>query len=945
MVIAGPGTGKTTILTLRIANILRKTDTPPSGVLAITYTEAGVQAMRAKLREVIGSRADEVRIHTFHGLAASVIAEFDDHFPHLARSKQMAETEAEELMRGILVGKAFAALRPLGDPDFYVKKALSAISEAKREAWTPEMLRQHAERETERVKSDESSISTRGATKGQLKADALKRIEKCERTVLLADAYAAYEEKKRAERMMDFDDLIFELGRALREDELLLRQLQERFLYILVDEHQDTNDAQNAIVRLIADFFEEPNLFVVGDEKQAIYRFQGASVENFLRFKDVWKSMKVIPLEDNYRSHQAILDATFSLIEHNYEEGALQDLRVRLRAGGREEAKPIDVVTAGNVEAAEKALVERLRSLKEGRTAAVIVRTNRDAGRVAALLDAEGIAASSERYADIFSHPVGLLFFELARYLSDPGQTEALAYTVAGGLWGLSFDARASLTRSLRAGDASAAAQAIPALAELEREASKSGAVSFVMHAAETSGLVAVAARDPLSIEVWRGIVALAQELALRGSVDDPRQLISALLSHKASSEGRGVKIGAGSADAPVRVMTAHSSKGLEFDEVFAMYATEESWMGRGRPAYFVLPREREEGDDIRDARRLFYVALTRARAHATVIVPLEEEGGRILSPLRFIAELDQSKLSRESVPAARERSLAPKPGRGEEASRRERAEYAKRALLDGGLSVTALNHFVKCPSLFFYKSVLKVPEAPSPSSEKGVAMHQAVSRVWSSEKRDKKSIQEAIEAEARAYLAGSTLAKGEKERVIDEILKDAPAVATELERHFAVSGDASTERWFESERELSAAGGEAVRIRLHGRLDAVVETADAAYVYDYKTREGMSDAEIRGETKATEDGKGAYFRQLVFYSMLLGANPAYKGKRVVPSLVFLRPDKKGRLAVANLPIERADVERVEAEIQGLVDAVWSGKLLDGRCGDADCPWCALTSL
>jgi DNA helicase-2/ATP-dependent DNA helicase PcrA len=133
MVIAGPGTGKTTILTLRIANILRKTDTPPSGILAITFTESGVKAMRIKLREIIGNRADEVRIHTFHGFAASVINEFKDHFVHLERTTQITEIESESIIRALLEQKEFHDLRPYGNPDFYVQKIISSISDCKRE--------------------------------------------------------------------------------------------------------------------------------------------------------------------------------------------------------------------------------------------------------------------------------------------------------------------------------------------------------------------------------------------------------------------------------------------------------------------------------------------------------------------------------------------------------------------------------------------------------------------------------------------------------------------------------------------------------------------------------------------------------------------------------------------------------------------------------------------
>ncbi len=123
MVVAGPGTGKTTILTLRIANILRLSDTPASGILALTFTEAGVKAMRMKLREIIGSRSNEVRIHTFHGFASSIISEYSDHFPHL-QGEQMTDIDAENLVREILTGKEFWKLRPLGDPEYYVSKII-----------------------------------------------------------------------------------------------------------------------------------------------------------------------------------------------------------------------------------------------------------------------------------------------------------------------------------------------------------------------------------------------------------------------------------------------------------------------------------------------------------------------------------------------------------------------------------------------------------------------------------------------------------------------------------------------------------------------------------------------------------------------------------------------------------------------------------------------------
>ncbi len=285
MVIAGPGTGKTTVLTLRIANILKNTDTPPSGILAITYTESGVRSMRMKLREIIGTLADEVHIHTFHGFASWVINEYGEYFIHLDKAEQMSDIDRENLIREILQDEKFRSLRPSARPDHYIQKIIKTIDEAKKEAKGPKEVRDLAKEEMERIKNDEGNISTRGKSKGKLKADAEIKIEKCERTIVFSDVYGEYEKRKKEKEFIDFYDLLVELLSAMEINELLLRSLQERFLYILVDEHQDTNDIQNLILEKISDFFDEPNIFIVGDEKQAIYRFQGASVENFLKFQ------------------------------------------------------------------------------------------------------------------------------------------------------------------------------------------------------------------------------------------------------------------------------------------------------------------------------------------------------------------------------------------------------------------------------------------------------------------------------------------------------------------------------------------------------------------------------------------------------------------------------------------------------------------------------------
>lgn len=945
MVIAGPGTGKTTILTLRIANILRETDTPASGILALTFTDAGVKAMRMKLREIIGNRADEVRIHTFHGFAASVIAEFPEHFPHLSRAKQITDVEAESLLREILKNKKYSKLRPLGDTDFYLNKIISAIGDAKKEAWTPDTLREFAKSEIERVKENPESISSRGTTKGSLKADALKRIDRCERTIIFADVYEEYETKKKEGRKMDFDDLLFELLTTLQNDKLLLQLLQEKFLYILVDEHQDTNDSQNLIVALLANFFDNPNIFVVGDEKQAIYRFQGASVENFLKFQNIWKSMKVISLEENYRSHQSILDATFSMIEQNYGEGEHKGLRVKLKSGSKEKQKPIDIVTAPDSESADEFLVSELKKISETEsdaTAAVILRWNRDVDHVLFLCEANGLPASAERGADVFASPIGMLYFALLDYLNDPSKTESLAETIAGGLWGLDFAKSSDLIKKIRSGNIKDIEKEIPELVTLKNELNKSGVINYLILAGELSGLTKPEKiSSPMQVEVWRAIIDLARDLATTSRIESPSALIKLLLDYRKTAENKTIKIGSGKSDAKIQVMTAHSSKGLEYDYVFLPYALEEYWMRRPKSSVFVMPRDKDTSDEVKDSRRLFYVALTRARKHAVVISPQHDGLGKDFTPLRFVSELHKESVASFDSPQIKN---ILKTLKGEELSshrKQEIVEYAKRILLENGLSVTALNHFLTCPSQFLYKSILKVPEAPSPSSEKGIAMHKAMSDVWKNKDRSVSGITKTIKNSVVEYFETSLLPKSEKEIILEELLASATVVASALESHFVLDGVVMTDKWIDTMFSVNT-DEDKINLTLHGQMDTIVDQDKDVLVFDYKTREAMSENAIKGNTK---DSDGNYFRQLVFYKMLLSGNHAYKSKTIEPALVFIKPDDKGRCPTIGLPIEDGDEEKVRIEINTLVQSVFNGQFMDTECTDRKCQYCLYKKL
>ena len=942
MVIAGPGTGKTTILTLRIAQILRETDTPAHGILAITYTDAGVKAIREKLVEIMGNRAHDVCIHTFHSFASSMIAEYPDHFIEIRDFRQITPVEQESLIRVIITSPEFTSLRPLGRPDVYISSIIRAISDSKKEALSPGMVRDNARKEIKYLKNDERSLSTRGATKGELKAEVLEKLEKLEKTVLLSKVYQIYEEEKRKAKLRDYDDLIMELLLALRNDKLFLRLIQERFLYVLVDEHQDTNDSQNYILNLIAEFFETPNVFIVGDEKQAIYRFQGASVENFLLLRKRWPKMKVISLNKNYRSHQGILDASFALIEHNYNKDEYKDLRVELKSGNNSKKRPLDVVISENTIAMERYLTEEIkRIIKEDSqsTVAIITRRNRELERILQVLESQNILVSSERTVDIFHHPVGAVFWSLLEYLADSSRIDSLSHTLIAGLWGVSFKESTKIIRNLK-NDQVDFDRDLPALKKIHNRLLHDGAVGGIIDIAEYCQFNSLIARDPIFIHLWRGIITLAESISRDTDTDNPLELIKLMLLYTKSAELRPVKVSVGAPDFPVKAMTAHGSKGLEFDYVFIPYASEDTWIGRNHGSSFILPKSNSNEQDIRDIRRLFYVALTRAKKHNIILWSKEESDGKKLFGLRFIPELHPDNITILSLPRE-DISIGELHKLGNTKSSDFFVNEAKNILVKDGLSVTALNHFLECPNKFLYESVLRMPQAPVLSAEKGTAMHEAIASVWATSNRSVKNIEKTIINITFAYVDKSLIAKGDKEILKKELKLNAPIVAKSLFSHFGFSGKIYSECWVEKLFDFLY-DKKQITISLHGKLDAILDSGHMLDIFDYKTRGVISLSAIKGETKSSD---GSYFRQLIFYHLLSSGDYRFKNKKISTSLIFLTPNTKGKCHITTVSVGYDDIKKVEKEIMSLIDSVWSGKIGNDYCSLRSCKYCGYRRL
>lgn len=277
LVLAGAGSGKTRVLTHRIAYLIEEKNVNPWNIMAITFTNKAAGEMRERVDKLVGFGSESVWVSTFHSSCVRILRRFIDNLGYNTNFTIYDTDDQRTLMRQILKRLEL-------DPKTFRDRAmLSTISSAKNELISPEEFRLNAE--------------------GDWRA---KKI---------AEVYQHYQEELKKNNALDFDDLIFKTVDLFRTNADVLEYYQERFKYIMVDEYQDTNTAQFRLIELLAGKYK--NLCVVGDDDQSIYKFRGANISNILDFESAFPGAKVIKLEQNYRSTSHILDAANAVIRNN----------------------------------------------------------------------------------------------------------------------------------------------------------------------------------------------------------------------------------------------------------------------------------------------------------------------------------------------------------------------------------------------------------------------------------------------------------------------------------------------------------------------------------------------------------------------------------------------------------------------------------------------------
>ncbi len=945
MVIAGPGTGKTQILTLRIANILRQTQMNPENILALTFTKSGAKAMRERLFQFIGNAAYRVSINTFHGLAERLIREYPEAYTKIIGGKAVTEIEKIDIIETILEAPDLRLLRPTGAPEFYVAPLLSIISHMKQENVSPDGLAELItiqERELEAT----PQYHEKGAYKGKERGEYTKMAGYIEKQRALLVVYRQYETLLRERQRYDFDDMIVETVRVLTQNETVRLNLQETYQYILADEHQDVNGAQNEILVQLTSFHENPNLFVVGDEKQAIYRFQGASLENFLHFEKLYPQTKVIVLTSNYRSTQPILDVAHELIK--VEEGPLLDYRIALEAH-TDTATALTLTTYGNEQHEHAALLVKIRAALALGVApndiAVIVRSNREVETIAELLTGAGIAVEASADADVLEHPLFLAVIDLLETILNPADMTRLTRVLMAPYTGVPASDMARIMANLsydtplvaRLGDEkwllsvgvediAACTRLVTLLEEIRGKVLTAPPHRLLASLLTESGLFkeAFGALPQESTRVLRRLYDEVEGFVRNGealTLADVVRLLRRRMEYRVPLSAPFVS---GGAEA-VQVMTAHKSKGLEFDTVFIPHLTEGSWGKGSRADYFKVPLVATASLKLEaneDERRLLYVAMTRAKRALSLSYAEQSSDGKVLMPAPFTASIgellpaitDDTVVSHDSLPLPKIESPTITVLRG----------ILLRSLTDRGLSATSLNNCIKNPWQYLYRNVFHVPEVQALPMLYGTAMHGVLEMATKhhtvhgslpsiSQLRDV-LIRELGRLPLSTVEFSDLLEKGQETLVVyREHLAETLPPASRAELSVKVL--------------LPTKHPQVPLLPLTGKLDRIDLNADgtALRVVDYKTGKAKTRNDIEGKTAKAD---ASYRRQLSFYSLLLSLHDDERYRTDEGVLSFIEPDSKGR--IHDEPYTSGEVERAALieEIEATIATIVSGDFL-----------------
>src|SRR3989339_42543 len=991
MVIAGPGTGKTQILSARIGKILLETDANPENILCLTYTDAGAVAMRKRLLRFIGPDAYKVNIHTFHSFCNDVI---QDNLSLFEKTKldPISELESIEIFKQLIDGfpKNHPLKRYRGDVYFEINNLKNLFSNMKKEGWTAEYINNAIDVYLKDIPTRDEFIYQRAYKqfkKGDLKQTQIDLVtERMEKLKAAVNEFNRFKELMKKRNRYDFDDMIIWVLDAFKENKLLLAKYQEQFQYILVDEYQDTSGTQNHLVEMLISYWDHPNIFVVGDDDQSIYRFQGANIENMEKFADTYsKEIQTVILTENYRSTQPILNVAKSLIDRNNERlvkkipGLSKELiasnkRINgltnppiLSAYESEQQEMIGITIA-----VEKLLLQGIEPGKIG----VIYKENKYGEALSNYFKLKQLPVYSKRSLNILDLPLAKKITLILKYLAAEHDTpfggDEMLFEILHFNWfaipPIEIAKLTAIVADKRFGNdktnlrkyivefanqpakdlfsvpINGLQKAINSLEKLigdvpnvtlptlfENIIRETGVLSYIMQHPEKHWL----------LQELTGLFNFLKEETSRNPSLNLEELITAI----ELMEKEGIKlplVQVSGSDMGVNLLTTHGSKGLEFEYVFLAGCNASYWEKKRKPGGgYSMPDTMFTSQPIfseeEELRRLFYVALTRAEKFLHISYSNFKIDGKPLEPSMFIAEIQEAyeltlnkevlnkDIISEFAILQYQETVIPQIEKIE-------ANFIDRVLEKFVMNVTALNNYLKFPLQFYFNNLVRVPSGKSESTEFGSAVHHALQKFFQlmQDNNQFPSKQELIE-DFEWYM------KRHRENFTKEQFNRRMEYGGEVLSNYF---DTYINEWNKVvviERTIKNVIVNGVPLK--GKLDKLEFNGKMVNVVDYKTGDvEKAKDKLLGPNEKQPDG-GDYWRQAVFYKILVD-NYDQKAWQVISSeFDFVEPDNKKNYRKEKITITDADIATVKNQITTVWEKIQKHDFYTG-CGKEECHWC-----
>jgi DNA helicase-2/ATP-dependent DNA helicase PcrA len=953
LVVAGAGTGKTQVITRRLAWLIATRRARPAEILALTFTDKAAEEMQVRVDQLVPYGYTDSSISTFHAFGDRLIREYALELGLPTDVRVLSRPEVVIFLREHLFELGLDEYRPLGDPTRFLSALATLFSRCKDEDIAPDAYVAYAERMSAEAQAVRDALV--GSTQTDIDptpADA--DVESSRRQRELASAYRRYQELLSANGFVDFGDQVALALRLVRESPSVREALQRRYRYILVDEFQDTNRAQSELVALIAQGHR--NVTVVGDDDQSIYKFRGAAISNILDFQDRYRGSRVVVLRRNYRSLTPILDAAYRLVRFNDPDR----LEVRGGVSKRLHAErwvdapaPVRIEPfASGAEEADWTAAEIARRISAGARArdfAVLVRTNAAADPILRSLNLAHVPWRFSGTSGLYARPEVRLLLAFLRAVADPSSSVDMYALAASDVYELGGPDLTAIVNSARRRNRSL----WEVLEELDRQpgilriaAETRSAVKRLV--ADVRSFVELAHERPAGEVLYaflRGTglltrLAAAESVAAEEALHNMARFFdivraqSALLADdRAIFVARHLQTLVEAGDDPatadvdpdvdaVSVLTVHKAKGLEFPVVFLPGLVSDRFPMRSRPEALALPlaliRETlPEGDyQLQEERRLFYVAMTRARDELILSHAADYGGARARRVSPFVLEALDLPIA-ASMPGVGAR--VPRPVE-RLAAFGQPAVPATPAPDDSNepltLSFYAIDDYLTCPLKFRYGHVLRVPVAPHHALIYGSALHKAVQEFHRLEARGETMSEEQLfEAFSRAWSNEGFVSRDHEEarlasgraalrRFRQQQLAPGAVVPTYVERDFSFSldGNRVRGRWDRVDVEPVAGEPSVAGKPASPHADVVTPTLplmgrERVTITDYKS------SDVRDPVRARQRARDSL--QLQIYAM---GYEALTGR--LPDAVQLHFLDSGLIGRAEVDIKRLEKAR-----------------------------------